>query len=71
MKSRLPQLAVSFVIAIGLTAAIAFLTDDTALELANVVFAPGMLVAALVFPQGAEISLAGCGETMPMPPTNI
>src|SRR5258708_22596603 len=54
MKSRAPQLALSFAIAIGLTVAIAFLTDDAPLEFANAVFAPGMLVAALVFPQGAE-----------------
>jgi hypothetical protein len=54
MKSRIAPLVISFAVALGLSVAVAFLTDNTPFEFAGVIFLPGMLVAALVFPQGIE-----------------
>jgi hypothetical protein len=54
MKAHIARLAISFAVALGFSIAVAFLTDNTPFEFANVIFVPGMLGAALVFPQGIE-----------------
>jgi len=54
MKLHIARFGLSFGAAVGVTTALAALTSVARFEFADVLFVPGMLAAALVFPQGAE-----------------
>jgi peptidoglycan/LPS O-acetylase OafA/YrhL len=54
MRLRIRRVVPAFVIAVGLTIALAALSSVERFTYAGAVFAPGMLLAALVFPQGVE-----------------